>query len=157
MWYAYSDGACAPSNPGPCAWGIVVVAPEGQRVECGGFTGTGTNNIGELTGAIEALRRTPEGAEVQLVSDSQYVLNGVSTWSIGWERRGWRTASGEPVKNRDLWIALMAECRKRRVSVQWVRGHQGHPENERCDELANEAIRQALARAPGIGGGRHPA
>src|ERR1700712_3606475 len=103
-WIAYTDGACAPTNPGPCAWGLYLIAP-GQPLgeEHHGFIGHGTNQIAELTAAIEGLKRTPEGGPVELVSDSQYVLKGISEWRAGWERRGYRHAKGGPVAEQDPW------------------------------------------------------
>jgi ribonuclease HI len=116
----------------------VIDHPDGTRAEHFGFIHKrGTNNIAELTAVIESLRKTPVGAEVQVVTDSQYVVKGVTEWVAGWERKGWRTADKSPVKNKELWIALMVEVRARHVSMQWVRGHNGHPENERADALAN--------------------
>ena len=103
-WTAYTDGACAPSNPGPAGWGAVVIAPDGRtETDHYGFIGHGTNQIAELTAAAEGLSRVPEGAEVELVSDSQYVLKGLMEWRTGWERRGFRNAKGEAVANLALW------------------------------------------------------
>jgi len=108
-WVAYTDGACAPTNPGPAAWGVVVFAPDGAETAADhGFIGPGTNQIAEITAAIEGLSRTPEGAAVELVSDSQYVLKGLSEWRAGWERRGFRNAKGDPVANLELWKRLLA-------------------------------------------------
>lgn len=143
-WLAYTDGACAPTNPGPAAWGVVVFAPSGDEVAADhGFIGPGTNQIAEITAAIEGLRRTPEGARVELVSDSQYVLKGLSEWRAGWERRGYRNAKGDPVANLELWKKLFAEADRRQVEVRWVRGHQGNLNNERADRLAVAALQQA--------------
>lgn len=143
-WVTYTDGACAPSNPGPAAWGAIVLAPDGsEAVAEGGFIGPGTNQIAEITAAIEGLTRTPEGASVELVSDSQYVLKGLSEWRAGWERKGWRNSKGEPVANLALWKRLFALADKRQVTVRWVRGHNGDTHNERADRLANEALREA--------------
>ncbi len=141
-WQVYSDGACAPSNPGPCGWGLVLIAPDGQgETDHYGFIGHGTNQIAELTAAIEGLARVPPGAEVELVSDSQYVLKGLSEWRAGWERRGFRNAKGEAVANLALWKRLFAEADARRVATRWVRGHNGDRYNERADALANSALR----------------
>jgi ribonuclease HI len=139
-WKVYSDGGCAPSNPGPAGWGAVIVAPHGAQIERFGFIGPGTNQIAELTAAIEGLSETPEGSSVELVSDSQYVLKGISEWREGWVRRGYRNAQGSPIANLELWQTLFELVDDRRVTVQWVRGHTGHPENERADELATYAI-----------------
>lgn len=147
VWHVYTDGGCAPTNPGPCAWAAVVRAPNAAPTEHYAFIGHGTNQIAELTGALEGLKRTPVGAEVRLVSDSQYVLKGISEWRKGWERRGWRNAKGEPVANETLWRKLFELVDQRKVQVQWVRGHNGHPENERCDELAGYALSTKLSTA----------
>lgn len=140
-WIAYTDGACAPSNPGPAAWGAVLIAPDGHtETDHFGFIGHGTNQIAELTAAIEGLTRVPAGALVELVSDSQYVLKGLSEWRAGWERKGYRNSKGEPVANLGLWKQLFALADARKVSTRWVRGHNGDPLNERADALANKAL-----------------
>jgi ribonuclease HI len=140
-WTAYTDGACAPSNPGPAGWGAVVIAPDGRtETDHYGFIGRGTNQIAELIAAAEGLSRVPEGAEVELVSDSQYVLKGLMEWRTGWERRGFRNAKGEAVANLALWKRLFAIADARHVSTRWVRGHNGDPHNERADALANKAL-----------------
>lgn len=141
-WVAYTDGACAPSNPGPSGWGAVVLPPNAQAgVEHFGFIGPGTNQIAELTAAIEGLKRVPAGASVELVSDSQYVLKGISEWRTGWERKGFRNSKGEVVANLALWKQLFAIVDARKVSTRWVRGHNGDVHNERADALANLALR----------------
>lgn len=141
-WVIYADGACAPSNPGPAGWGLVLIGPDGRsEVDHFGFIGHGTNQIAELTAAIEGLSRVPKGEPVELVSDSQYVLKGLSEWRAGWERRGFRNAKGEPVANLDLWKRLFAEADARSVKTRWVRGHNGDVYNERADALANKALR----------------
>lgn len=150
-WVAYTDGACAPSNPGPAAWGAVVIAPDGGEIAAhSGFIGHGTNQIAELTAAIEGLARTPEGAPVELVSDSQYVLKGLTEWRAGWERRGYRNSKGEAVANLALWRRLFSMADRRRVTTRWVRGHNGDHHNEQADQLATEALRTAriLKAAP---------
>ncbi len=140
-WKIWCDGACAPTNPGPCAWGAVIQSPEGGRTEHFGFIqDMGTNNIAELTASIESLRKTPEGAHVVLCSDSQYTLKGLGEWLPGWIKKGWRTASGSPVANKELWRALHKEYLVRQVTLEWVRGHNGHPENEMADRLANRGL-----------------
>jgi ribonuclease HI len=140
-WLAYTDGACAPSNPGPAGWGAVVIAPHGTSTcEHYGFIGPGTNQIAELTAAIEGLQRVPEGQAVELVSDSQYVLKGLSEWRAGWERKGFKNAKGETVANLGLWKKLFAVADAREVSVRWVRGHSGDHYNERADALASQAL-----------------
>lgn len=144
-WTAYTDGACAPSNPGPAAWGAVILGPDGRQTEeAHGFIGHGTNQIAEIVAAIEGLQRVPEGVAVELVSDSQYVLKGLSEWRAGWERRGFRNSKNEPVANLDLWKRLFTVADARQVSVRWVRGHNGDLLNERADALANQAL--SLAR-----------
>lgn len=141
-WVVYADGACAPSNPGPAGWGLVLIAPDGGgETDHFGFIGHGTNQIAELTAAIEGLSRVPAGEAVELVSDSQYVLKGLGEWRSGWERRGFRNAKGEPVANLALWKRLFALADARRVSTRWVRGHNGDVLNERADALAGQALR----------------
>ncbi len=143
-WTAYTDGACAPTNPGPAAWGAVILSPRGGPIEqARGFIGHGTNQIAEITAAIEGLTRVPAGVVVELVSDSQYVLKGLSEWRAGWERRGFRNAKNEPVANLELWKRLFAVADARQVRVRWVRGHNGDALNERADALANQALREA--------------
>lgn len=141
-WVVYTDGACAPSNPGPSGWGVVLLAPgASSRSEHYGFIGPGTNQIAELTAAIEGLSRVPAGAAAELVSDSQYVLKGLSEWRAGWERRGFKNSKGEVVANLALWKRLFALADARSVSTRWVRGHNGDVQNERADALANLALR----------------
>jgi len=140
-WIAYTDGACAPTNPGPSGWGAVLIAPDGSgESDHFGYIGLGTNQIAELTAAIEGLALVPAGAEVELVSDSQYVLKGLMEWRSGWERRGFRNSKGEAVANLELWKKLFALADARRVSTRWVRGHNGDWHNERADALANRAL-----------------
>ena len=133
----WGDGSCAP-NPGVGGWGAIL-EHGGTREELSGASPRCTNNIMEMTAAIEALRLTPPGAEVEVTTDSQYVKNGITRWITGWKRKGWRKADGEPVLNQKLWRELDALVSERRVTWHWTRGHSGHPENERCDELANQA------------------
>jgi ribonuclease HI len=122
----------------------VVLAPDGQEVAAhSGFIGFGTNQIAEIKAAIEGLSRIPEGAEVELVSDSQYVLKGLSEWRAGWERKGWRNSKGEPVANLELWKQLFALADERKVVTRWVRGHNGDYHNEQADQLAVAALRAA--------------
>jgi len=143
---AYTDGACI-GNPGPGGWAAILVQDD-QRQEISGGAPETTNNRMELTAVIEALRRLPPDAPARVVTDSQYVMNGITRWLAGWRRRGWRTAGGQPVLNRDLWEAL-APLVGPRVTWEWVRGHAGHPENERVDALARAEAR-AQERARGI-------
>lgn len=140
-WLAYTDGACAPTNPGPAGWGAVLIAPDdGGETDHFGFIGPGTNQTAELTAAIEGLSRVPPGAAVELVSDSQYVLKGLTEWRAGWERKGWRNSKGDPVANLGLWKRLYEQADARRVTVRWVRGHNNDRCNEKADALANKAL-----------------
>jgi ribonuclease HI len=143
---AYTDGACA-GNPGPGGWAAVILA-DGQRQEISGAVAHTTNNRMELTAVIEALRRVPADAAVTVVTDSEYVRRGMTEWVAGWRQRGWRTATGGSVANRDLWEALSALAGDH-VTWEWVRGHSGHPENERADALARAHTRGARPAAAG--------
>ena len=133
----WCDGSCAP-NPGPGGWGAIVER-EGRRIELSGAHPDCTNNIMEMTAAIRALEQTPEDAEIHITTDSRYVMDGITKWIAGWKRKGWRKSDKKPVLNQGLWMELDALNGKREVTWNWVRGHSGHPENERCDELANRA------------------
>jgi ribonuclease HI len=135
----YTDGGCRP-NPGPGGWGAVLMLPAGGVQELSGGETDSTNNRMELTAALRALEFLPAGAEVEVVTDSTYLEQGITRWLAGWRRRGWVTAAREPVKNRDLWMALDAAARRHRVSWRWTRGHFGEPGNERAHELAASAI-----------------
>ena len=139
----YTDGACL-GNPGPGGWAALLLGEESRR-EISGYEPATTNNRMELRAAVEALRALPEPSEVALHTDSQYLRNGMAEWLARWKRNGWRTADKKPVKNVDLWQELDALASQHRVQWHWVRGHDGQPENERCDALANEAIRRARA------------
>jgi ribonuclease HI len=139
----YTDGACL-GNPGPGGWAALLIDAEGRR-EISGFEPSTTNNRMELRAAVEGLQTLDAPAEVDLHTDSQYLRNGMAEWMARWKRNGWRTADKKPVKNTDLWQTLDALAARHVVRWHWVRGHAGHPENERCDELANEAIRRARA------------
>ena len=134
----FTDGACR-GNPGPGGWGAIL-RYRGRERELSGAEPETTNNRMELTAAIEALQTLKRPCSVELVTDSQYVKQGITAWLPGWKRRGWRAASGQPVKNQDLWEQLDALTRTHNVEWFWVRGHSGHPENERADRLANLAI-----------------
>ena len=133
----WCDGACS-GNPGPGGWGTIV-EQDGVRRELSGGKARTTNNQMELQGLIEGLKAVPEGTRVEIVSDSEYVGKGVTSWMKGWIKNGWKNAAKQPVKNQELWQELNALLQTRPHSVQWVRGHAGHAENERCDELAREA------------------
>ncbi|MEQ8247450.1 MAG: ribonuclease HI [Alphaproteobacteria bacterium] len=135
---AYTDGACS-GNPGPGGWGVLLVAPSKEKELCGGETAT-TNNRMELTAAIEALKAVKSADTVRLHTDSTYVRDGITQWIDRWKRNGWRTAARKPVKNEDLWRALDEARTLHTVEWYWVRGHDGHPENERADALARQGM-----------------
>ncbi len=135
----YTDGGCQP-NPGPGGWGAVILAPGESPRELSGGEADSTNNRMELSAAIGALSSLAEPSEVALVTDSTYVKKGITEWIVGWRRRGWKTASKQPVKNRDLWQALDRAVKRHRVEWRWVRGHTGDRWNERAHDLAAAAI-----------------
>ena len=132
---AFTDGACS-GNPGPGGWGAVLQFGDHERELHGGAPDT-TNNRMELTAAIEALRALSEPCRVSLTTDSTYVKDGITQWLANWKRNGWKTAAKKPVKNQDLWQALDHESSRHEIDWCWVKGHSGHPENERADRLAN--------------------
>ena len=135
----HTDGACS-GNPGPGGWGAILNW-KGHEKELSGAEAETTNNRMELMAAIaalEAIKKT--NAQVRLVTDSTYVRDGVTKWIHGWKRNGWKTAAKKPVKNEDLWKRLDAIASQHQVQWEWVKGHAGHPENERADELARQAI-----------------
>jgi ribonuclease HI len=134
----YADGACR-GNPGPGGWGVLLREGGRERELHGGEAAT-TNNRMELTAVIRALEALAPGLRVRVYTDSQYVQKGISAWIHDWKRRGWRTADKKPVKNVDLWMRLDELARGHHVEWHWVRGHAGHPENERADALANMGI-----------------
>jgi len=134
----YADGACK-GNPGPGGWGVLLRAGGRERELHGGEPAT-TNNRMELTAVIRALESLEGRRRVRLYTDSQYVQKGITEWIHDWKRRGWRTADKKPVKNVDLWMRLDELARGHEVEWHWVRGHAGHPENERADALANKGI-----------------
>lgn len=145
----YTDGACS-GNPGPGGYGAILISGSHRREISRGFART-TNQRMELMAVIAALERLKRPSDVRVVTDSAYVRQGITRWIHQWRRRGWRTASKKPVKNRDLWEQLSALTEKHRVEWEWVKGHSGHPENERCDALATSAIRSGeLARDQGF-------
>ena len=134
----YTDGACR-GNPGPGGWGAVLRYGRHEREIWGGEPAT-TNNRMELTAAIEALRALKRRCRVDIYTDSQYVRMGITEWLANWKRKGWKNASRKPVKNQDLWRALDEESARHEIHWHWVKGHSGHPENERADALANQGI-----------------
>lgn len=134
----FTDGACS-GNPGPGGWGAILRYGDREK-ELSGAERMTTNNRMELMAAIAALEALKRPVAVVLTTDSQYVRQGITQWLAGWKKRGWRTASKQPVKNQDLWERLDKAAAQHRVEWQWVRGHQGHPENERADALARAAI-----------------
>ena len=134
----YTDGACR-GNPGPGGWGALLRWNGHEKTLCGGETLT-TNNRMELMAAIRALESLKKPSAVTLHTDSRYVMDGATKWLARWKANGWKTADKKPVKNEDLWRALEAEMARHDIRWQWVRGHDGHPENERADALARGAI-----------------
>ncbi len=141
----YTDGACK-GNPGPGGWGALLRYKDREKELYGGEPDT-TNNRMELMAVIKGLEALQRPVRVRIVTDSQYVKNGITQWIAGWKRNGWRTASRQPVKNRDLWERLDALLQDHEVEWRWVRGHTGHTENERADALANRGVE-------GVGQGR---
>jgi ribonuclease HI len=142
----FTDGACL-GNPGPGGWGVVLRWRAHEKELSGGEALT-TNNRMELTAAIEGLAALKRPSIVRLYSDSTYLRDGVTRWIHGWKRNGWRTADRKPVKNVDLWLRLDAVRALHRIEWLWVKGHAGHPENERADALASAAAREARAALP---------
>jgi ribonuclease HI len=134
----YTDGACK-GNPGPGGWGALLLAGAAKKELCGGERST-TNNRMELTAVIEALNALNRACSVSLYTDSKYVMDGLNEWLPNWKKRGWKTADKKPVKNQDLWQALDAAVARHTIEWHWVKGHAGHPGNERADELANAGI-----------------
>lgn len=140
----YTDGACK-GNPGPGGWGAILFYGDKKKEICGGEPAT-TNNRMELMGAIQALELLNRPCKIELHTDSQYVMKGIQEWIKGWKARGWKTADKSPVKNDDLWKRLDAARERHDVDWRWVKGHAGHPLNERADALANEGLRKANPR-----------
>ena len=154
-FFAYTDGACS-GNPGPGGWGALLIArgadgAEIKRRELKGGAPETTNNRMELTAAIEALNALGRSTAITLVTDSTYVKDGLTKWIHGWKRNGWKTAAKKPVKNVELWQRLDAAQARHDVTWEWVKGHAGHPENERADELARAGM------APFKSSGKAPA
>ena len=140
---AYTDGACS-GNPGPGGWGVLLQARDGDRViktrELKGGEPDTTNNRMELLAAISALEALDRPSKITIVTDSAYVKNGISSWIHSWKKNGWRTAGKKPVKNVDLWERIDAAQKRHDVTWEWVKGHAGHSENERADELARAGM-----------------
>ncbi len=134
----YTDGACR-GNPGPGGWGVLLRYGRHEKELYGGEAET-TNNRMELMAAIRALESLKRPCRVRLTTDSTYVKKGITEWLPSWKKRGWKTAARKPVKNADLWQRLDEAVQRHQVNWHWVRGHSGHPENERADELANRGI-----------------
>ena len=138
--YIYTDGSCK-GNPGPGGWGAVLKYGESVK-EIKGFLPNTTNNIMELTAVIEALKSLTRPCEIILTTDSNYVKDGITEWIHKWKKKDWKTSGKKPVKNKDLWEALEKETHKHEIKWEWVKGHSGHLENERADELANAAVNE---------------
>lgn len=136
--YIYTDGACK-GNPGPGGWGALLKFNNTVKELCGGEKIT-TNNRMEMTAAIQALSQLKRSCEVVLTTDSQYLRKGITEWIVNWKKRDWKTANKKPVKNADLWKQLDELTQKHHITWNWVKGHSGHFENERADELANKGI-----------------
>ena len=141
--FAYTDGACS-GNPGPGGWGVLLVAKTHQKIIkerelCGGQDST-TNNQMELLAAISALEILDRPSKITIITDSSYVKNGVTQWLENWKKNKWKTAARKPVKNAELWRRLDKAKSRHEVAWEWVKGHAGHPENERADELARKGM-----------------
>lgn len=141
--FAYTDGACS-GNPGPGGWGVLLRAKDGDAIikerELSGGAALTTNNQMELMAAIAALETLASPSRITIVTDSSYVKDGITNWIHGWKKRGWKTANKKPVKNEDLWKRLDAATHRHDVTWEWVKGHAGHEENEKADELARAGM-----------------
>lgn len=140
--YIYTDGACR-GNPGPGGWGVLLRCKD-KEMEIYGSDAETTNNRMELMAAIRGLQVLKRPCEVIVTTDSLYVLKGISEWLPNWIRKNWRTSANAPVKNADLWKSLVDAQQSHQVRWEWIKGHSGHPENERADQLANKAIDELL-------------
>ena len=142
--FAFTDGACS-GNPGPGGWGVLLIAKNGETVlrerELSGGEPDTTNNRMELLAAINALETLDRPAQITVVTDSVYVKNGVTDWIEGWKANGWKTSAKKPVKNADLWQRLDEARERHEVTWEWIKGHAGHPENERADALARQGMK----------------
>jgi ribonuclease HI len=134
----YTDGSCR-GNPGPGGWGAILRSGNTEKEIFGGEAAT-TNNKMELTAVIRALEALKQPSKVRVYTDSQYVQKGIKEWIHGWKRNGWKTTDKKAVKNKELWVELDELRKKHEIEWHWVKGHAGHPENERADELANKGI-----------------
>ena len=141
----YTDGACK-GNPGVGGWGAILRFGETEKELFGGVANT-TNNRMEMTAVIEALRALSRSCDAVVFTDSSYVQKGISEWIHGWKRNGWKTADKKPVKNADLWQTLDQLAAGHKIEWRWVKGHAGHPENERADQLANRGVESVLAKS----------
>ncbi len=139
----FTDGACK-GNPGPGGWGVLLRMGRHEKEMSGGEPAT-TNNRMEMTAVVRALNALTEPCEVVLHTDSRYVIDGMTKWIHGWKKKGWVNASKQPVRNADLWHDLIEAARRHKIEWQWVKGHDGHVENERVDRLASEAALKAAA------------
>ncbi|MFD1882220.1 ribonuclease HI [Paracoccus pacificus] len=141
--FAWTDGACS-GNPGPGGWGVLMRAMDGESVrkerELSGGEADTTNNRMELMAAISALEALRRPSRITLTTDSAYVKNGITQWMQGWKRNGWRTSDRKPVKNAELWQRLDQAAAQHKVTWKWIKGHAGHPENERADALARQGM-----------------
>lgn len=140
----YSDGACS-GNPGPGGYGAVLIYGDARK-EISGYERQTTNNRMEMTAVIEALRQLKRPSKIKIMTDSSYLVKGMTQWLPGWIRRNWVNSQKKPVINRDLWETLIELCKNHNVEWQWIKGHAGHTENERCDELARMAIKQGVSQ-----------
>ncbi|MBP2310876.1 ribonuclease HI [Azospirillum soli] len=143
----FTDGACS-GNPGPGGWGAILRYGTVEKELYGGEPAT-TNNRMELMAAIQALEALKKPVKVRLYTDSEYVKNGITKWIYGWKAKGWKTADNKPVKNEDLWKRLDAAKQQHDIEFHWVRGHAGHPENERADALARQGVEEVRKAARG--------
>ena len=136
--HIFTDGACK-GNPGPGGWGAIMKYGDHVK-ELNGYSSKTTNNIMEITAVIEALKSLTRPCAIILTTDSIYVKNGITRWIHNWKKKGWKTSNKKPVKNKESWLQLDVEVQRHHIEWKWVKGHSGHPENERADELANEAV-----------------
>ena len=136
--HIFTDGACK-GNPGPGGWGAILKYGDHLK-ELNGYSSKTTNNIMEITAVIEALKSLTRPCAIILTTDSNYVKDGITQWIHNWKKKGWKTANKKPVKNKECWLQLDVEVQRHQIEWKWVKGHSGHPENERADELANEAV-----------------